>query len=56
MTSKHRTYREGDENVCSCGLRWDVGEEDPHTVSEPVASGRETLDKLHDLFNEQSPQ
>ena len=22
--------REGDENVCACGLRWDVGEEDPH--------------------------
>lgn len=29
---KHRTTREGDEYVCSCGLRWDIDEDDPHPV------------------------
>lgn len=24
--------REGDERVCTCGLRWDNNEEDPHHV------------------------
>lgn len=27
---KHRTTRENDEYVCSCGLRWDIDEDDPH--------------------------
>jgi len=26
----HKLTREGDEQVCSCGLRWDLGEADPH--------------------------
>lgn len=30
---KHRVTREGDENVCSCGLRWGVDEHDPHALS-----------------------
>lgn len=29
---KHRITREGDEYVCSCGLRWDIDEDDPHPV------------------------
>ncbi len=29
---KHRTTREGDEYVCSCGLRWGIDEDDPHPV------------------------
>ena len=29
---KHRTIREGDEYACSCGLRWDIDEDDPHVV------------------------
>ena len=30
MTSKCKQQQEGDEMACSCGLRWDVHEEDPH--------------------------
>ena len=26
----HRQWVEGDENVCSCGLRWGADEDDPH--------------------------
>ena len=37
MTDSHRTTREGDETVCSCGLRWGVDESDPHNV-QPVKS------------------
>lgn len=35
---KHNTIREGDEFSCSCGMRWDTGEEDPHTETfgEPL--------------------
>ena len=29
---KHKTIREGDELTCACGLRWGVGEDDPHRV------------------------
>ncbi len=25
-----KQWREGDENVCSCGYRWDVKDDDPH--------------------------
>lgn len=26
---KHATRREGDEMACSCGARWEVGEDHP---------------------------
>ena len=26
----HRIIREGDEFTCTCGLRWDAKEKDPH--------------------------
>lgn len=26
----HKVTREGDEQACSCGLRWGVDEADPH--------------------------
>lgn len=26
-----KAIREGDEMACSCGLRWDMDEPDPHT-------------------------
>ena len=32
---KHRTIREGDEYTCVCGLRWSVGDDDPHWMREP---------------------
>lgn len=43
----HRTTREGDEYVCTCGLRWGTDEDDPHpsTSEEHVAAMRETLRK-----------
>lgn len=25
-----KQWREGDENVCTCGFRWDINEDDPH--------------------------
>lgn len=28
--SKRKIWREGDENVCSLGFRWDVDKPDPH--------------------------
>jgi hypothetical protein len=44
MRSKHVKTREEDEYACSCGLRWGVKEEDPHTIREPryrkLASGQ----------------
>lgn len=27
---KHKINREGDEYTCTCGLRWDIDEDDPH--------------------------
>ena len=27
----HKTIRENDELTCTCGLRWGVAEDDPHT-------------------------
>lgn len=43
----HRITREGDEYVCTCGLRWDIDEDDPHhkTSQEHVDSLRYQLDK-----------
>lgn len=26
----HKAIREGDEMACTCGLRWDINEDDPH--------------------------
>ncbi len=40
---EHKVHQEGDEYVCTCGLRWDVHEEDPHPaprqVEEPLQFG-----------------
>lgn len=44
--NKHRQYRECDENVCSCGLRWDTKEEDPHGYPEE-ARAMELLEEEH---------
>ena len=33
---KHKTICEGDELTCACGLRWGVGEEDPHPEETAV--------------------
>lgn len=30
----HSIHTEGDEYACTCGLRWDTHEEDPHSVTE----------------------
>jgi len=29
-----KQWREGDENVCTCGFRWDINEDDPHRYAE----------------------
>ncbi len=33
MPLTHKRTREGDETVCSCGLRWGLDEGDPHGVA-----------------------
>lgn len=46
-TTDCRTTREGDEWVCSCGLRWDTDEDDPHpkTAEEHIARARYEINK-----------
>ena len=44
MTHKHRIQREGDEYACSCGLRWDIAEDDPHGTPKEV--GKRALKQL----------
>jgi hypothetical protein len=39
MTTEHKIHQEGDEYVCTCGLRWDIHEEDPHEEPKHVNSG-----------------
>ena len=41
---KHRTIRENDEYACSCGLRWDVKEPDPHEPSYRPVRGDQLKD------------
>jgi hypothetical protein len=48
MTSKHRLTREGDENVCSCGLRWDIDEPDPHPMHDWETPDLSTCSKCGD--------
>ena len=31
----HTRTRENDEYACSCGLRWDIKEDDPHWIQQP---------------------
>ena len=31
-----KQWREGDEYACTCGLRWGVDEEDPHSYKEEL--------------------
>ena len=35
---KHKVTRESDEYVCTCGLRWDTHEEDPHEQEDEDVS------------------
>lgn len=48
---KHRTTREGDEYVCTCGRRWDIDEADPHpsTPAEHIADMRNKLKRGDDV-------
>lgn len=43
----HSTTQENDEYVCTCGLRWDTQEDDPHpsTPEEHIAAMREKLSR-----------
>jgi len=34
----HKVTREGDEQVCSCGLRWGIDEDDPHEQEDEDVS------------------
>lgn len=45
MNQKHKQYRENDEYVCSCGLRWGVGEPDPHRAQTPVDPLLDTMER-----------
>lgn len=44
MSVQHRVTREGDEMVCSCGLRWCLDENDPHPVA-PVAAAKQSVSR-----------
>jgi len=35
---KHDVTREGDEYACTCGLRWDINEDDPHEQEDEDVS------------------
>lgn len=45
-----KQWREGDENVCTCGFRWDINEDDPHPSEEEKrqAEGQKRLKELRD--------
>ena len=34
MNNDHKVIRSNDEWQCSCGLTWEVGEDDPHQSVE----------------------
>lgn len=46
----HRQWREGDENVCTCGLRWCVGENDPHGARSQREINRQGIAKLREIL------
>ena len=50
MTSKCKQQQEGDEMACSCGLRWDVHEEDPHE-SSPKLEHTAAADSYSSIFS-----
>lgn len=47
MKAIHQQTREGDEIVCSCGLRWGLDEEDPHKYT-----GNRTLKQIKESLDE----
>ena len=47
--NSHIKTREGDEMVCSCGLRWEVGEDDPHPTAKPSTSRQGQLAQLNNV-------
>ncbi len=49
MTVHHKVTREGDEMVCSCGLRWCVDENDPHPVASAKPSVARSLQMARSL-------
>lgn len=64
--NNHKVTREGDEYACSCGLRWDVDDCDPHrvvgfdpakpgadrTVEATYESGKLRLDSIRELIKD----
>ncbi len=48
----HKVTRENDEYTCTCGLRWDIDEEDPHTLTFDPAhhDGDRSVVNGHELF------
>lgn len=49
---RHNVTREIDEYTCTCGLRWDVNEEDPH----PVIRSIDDIKKQLGITNEKKIQ
>lgn len=48
---KCKTIREGDEYACSCGLRWGIDEDDPHTEGD-VSREKRAEQLIRDLYME----
>lgn len=49
-----KAIREGDEMACSCGLRWDVDEADPHNEVTHYCNGEPCIDEGCTAMEERS--
>lgn len=48
---KHYKTRENDEYACTCGLRWDIKEPDPHPIEpQVVADYPPNIDAIREVF------
>lgn len=47
-----KAIREGDEMACSCGLRWDMDEPDPHVNLKEVVEEERSVVNGHVLYRD----
>jgi len=44
-----KTWQEGDEYACSCGLRWGLNDDDPHSNAKKAKAQAHIRDLLKEL-------
>ena len=44
-----KTWQEGDEYACSCGLRWGLNDDDPHSNAKKSKAQAHIRDLLKEL-------